>query len=92
MPTVDFTCWVIWCLGLNGGPEFKHSEAFSFQVATDTQEETDRYWNAIVGNGGKESQCGGARTAGACPGRSLRACSPRRSRLVAVRPSVPSMR
>jgi len=46
------------CLGLNGGPEFRHSEAFSFQIATDTQEETDRYWNAIVGNGGKESQCG----------------------------------
>ena len=45
-------------LGLNGGPEFKHSEAFSFQVATDDQEETDRYWNAIVGNGGQESECG----------------------------------
>ena len=56
--TVDFTVLGIPCLGLNGGPEFKHSEAFSFQVATDTQEETDRYWNAIVGNGGKESQCG----------------------------------
>jgi predicted 3-demethylubiquinone-9 3-methyltransferase (glyoxalase superfamily) len=46
------------CLGLNGGPDIKHSEAFSFQIATDTQEETDRYWNAIVGNGGEESQCG----------------------------------
>jgi predicted 3-demethylubiquinone-9 3-methyltransferase (glyoxalase superfamily) len=46
------------CLGLNGGPEFKHSEAFSFQIATDNQEETDRYWNAIVGAGGQESQCG----------------------------------
>ena len=45
-------------LGLNGGPEFTHSEAFSFQIATDTQEETDRYWNAIVSNGGKESACG----------------------------------
>ena len=56
--TVDFTVLGVPCLGLNGGPEFKHSEAFSFQVATDTQEETDRYWNAIVGNGGKESQCG----------------------------------
>ena len=56
MLTVDFTVLGIPCLGLNGGPEFKHSEAFSFQVATDTQEETDRYWNAIVGNGGKESQ------------------------------------
>jgi len=56
--TVDFTVCGIPCLGLNGGPEFKHNEAFSFQIATDTQEETDRYWNAIVGNGGKESQCG----------------------------------
>ena len=46
------------CLGLNGGPAFKHNEAFSFQVATDNQEETNRYWNAIVGNGGKESACG----------------------------------
>jgi predicted 3-demethylubiquinone-9 3-methyltransferase (glyoxalase superfamily) len=56
--TVDFTVLGIPCIGLNGGPEFKHSEAFSFQIATDTQEETDRYWNAIVGNGGQESQCG----------------------------------
>ena len=56
--TVDFTVLGIPCLGLNGGPAFKHSEAFSFQVATDTQEETDRYWNAIVGNGGQESECG----------------------------------
>ena len=56
--TVEFTVLGIPCLGLNGGPEFKHNEAFSFQIATDTQEETDRYWNAIVGNGGKESQCG----------------------------------
>ena len=46
------------CIGLNGGPMFKHSEAFSFQVSTDTQEETDRYWDAIVGNGGTEGQCG----------------------------------
>jgi len=46
------------CVGLNGGPQFKHSEAFSFQIATDDQAETDRYWNAIVGNGGQESQCG----------------------------------
>jgi len=46
------------CLGLNGGPEFKHNEAFSFQVATADQAETDRYWNAIVGNGGQESACG----------------------------------
>src|SRR3984957_10630921 len=49
--TVDFTVLGIPCLGLNGGSAFKHSEAFSFQVATDNQEETDRYWNAIVGNG-----------------------------------------
>src|SRR3989442_12294603 len=56
--TVEFTVLGIPCLGLNGGPEFKHSEAFSFQIATDNQDETDRYWNAIVGNGGKESQCG----------------------------------
>ena len=56
--TVEFTVLGIPCLGLNGGPTFKHSEAFSFQVATENQEETDRYWNAIVGNGGKESQCG----------------------------------
>jgi 2-polyprenyl-6-hydroxyphenyl methylase/3-demethylubiquinone-9 3-methyltransferase len=56
--TVDFTVLGIRCLGLNGGPAFKHSEAFSFQVATETQEETDRYWNAIVGNGGQESECG----------------------------------
>ncbi|MFN3729306.1 MAG: VOC family protein [Fimbriimonadaceae bacterium] len=56
--TVDFTVLGIPCLGLNGGPAFKHSEAFSFQVATDDQEETDRYWNAIVNNGGEESMCG----------------------------------
>ena len=56
--TVDFTVLGLPCMGLNGGPAFKHSEAFSFQVATDTQEETDRYWNAIVGNGGQESACG----------------------------------
>src|SRR4051812_45758536 len=56
--TVEFTVMGIPCIGLNGGPEFKHSEAFSFQVATADQAETDRYWNAIVGNGGKESACG----------------------------------
>jgi predicted 3-demethylubiquinone-9 3-methyltransferase (glyoxalase superfamily) len=55
---VEFTVLGIPCLGLNGGPQFKHSEAFSFQIATENQEETDRYWNAIVGNGGEESQCG----------------------------------
>ena len=56
--TVEFTVFGIPCIGLNGGPTFKHTEAFSFQIATDDQEETDRYWNAIVGNGGEESQCG----------------------------------
>lgn len=58
---VEFTVLGIPCVGLNGGPEFRHSEAFSFQVATDTQEETDRYWNAIVNNGGAESACGWCR-------------------------------
>jgi len=56
--TVEFTVMGIPCLGLNGGPAFKHDEAFSFQVATVDQAETDRYWNAIVGNGGQESECG----------------------------------
>jgi predicted 3-demethylubiquinone-9 3-methyltransferase (glyoxalase superfamily) len=56
--TVDFTVAGIPCVGLNGGPQFKHNEAFSFQIATDDQAETDRLWNAIVGNGGQESQCG----------------------------------
>ena len=56
--TVEFTVLGIACLGLNGGPMVKHSEAFSFQVATDDQAETDRLWNAIVGNGGQESACG----------------------------------
>ena len=56
--TVDFTVLGIPCLGLNGGPAFRQSEAFSFQIATEDQEETDRYWAAIVGNGGQESACG----------------------------------
>lgn len=56
--TVEFTVMGIPCLGLNGGPAFKHNESFSFQVATNDQEETDRYWNAIVSNGGEESECG----------------------------------
>ena len=56
--TVEFTVMGIPCLGLNGGPMFKHSEAFSFQIATTDQAETDRLWNAIVGNGGQESECG----------------------------------
>jgi 2-polyprenyl-6-hydroxyphenyl methylase/3-demethylubiquinone-9 3-methyltransferase len=55
---VEFTVVGIPCIGLNGGPQFKHSEAFSFQIATDDQAETDRLWNAIVGNGGQESECG----------------------------------
>ncbi len=59
--TVEFTVFGIPCIGLNGGPIFKHSEAFSFQIATDDQAETDRYWDAIVGNGGEESQCGWCR-------------------------------
>jgi predicted 3-demethylubiquinone-9 3-methyltransferase (glyoxalase superfamily) len=59
--TVEFTVLGIPCLGLNGGPAFKHSEAFSFQIATVDQAETDRYWNAIVGNGGEESMCGWCR-------------------------------
>ena len=56
--TVEFTVLGIPCVGLNGGPTFKHNEAFSFQVSTADQAETDRYWNAIVGNGGQESECG----------------------------------
>ncbi|TFF33949.1 VOC family protein [Pseudomonas sp. RIT623] len=56
--TVEFTVMGIPCLGLNGGDSFRHSEAFSFQVATDSQEETDRYWNAIVDNAGQASVCG----------------------------------
>ena len=56
--TVEFTVMGIPCLGLNGGPMFKHNEAFSFQVVTADQAETDRYWNAIVGSGGQESACG----------------------------------
>jgi len=56
--TVEFTVVGIPCLGINGGPMFAHNEAFSFQIATDNQKETDRYWNAIVGKGGKASACG----------------------------------
>jgi 2-polyprenyl-6-hydroxyphenyl methylase/3-demethylubiquinone-9 3-methyltransferase len=59
--TVQFTVLGFPCLGLNGGPSFKHSEAFSFQVATEDQAETDKYWDAIVGGGGEESQCGWCR-------------------------------
>jgi predicted 3-demethylubiquinone-9 3-methyltransferase (glyoxalase superfamily) len=56
--TIEFTVAGIPCIGLNGGPAFKQTQAFSFQIATDDQAETDRYWNAIVGNGGQESACG----------------------------------
>jgi predicted 3-demethylubiquinone-9 3-methyltransferase (glyoxalase superfamily) len=56
--TVEFTVFGVSCLGLNGGPAFKHTEAFSFQITTEDQEETDRYWNAIISNGGRESACG----------------------------------
>jgi predicted 3-demethylubiquinone-9 3-methyltransferase (glyoxalase superfamily) len=55
---VEFTVCGVACIGLNGGPRFPHTEAFSLQIATDTQDETDRYWNAIVSNGGAESECG----------------------------------
>lgn len=58
MLTVEFTVMGIPCVGLNGGPAFKHDEAFSFQVATEDQEETDRLWNAIIDNGGQPSACG----------------------------------
>jgi predicted 3-demethylubiquinone-9 3-methyltransferase (glyoxalase superfamily) len=56
--TVDFTVVGIACMGLNGGPAFQQTEAFSFQISTEDQAETDRYWDAIVGNGGQESACG----------------------------------
>ena len=56
--TVEFTVCGIPCVGLNGGPQFTHTEAFSFQIATDTQEETDRYWKAIISNGGEAKWCG----------------------------------
>lgn len=56
--TVDFSVMGIPCIGLNGGPAFKHNESFSFQVSTIDQEETDRYWYAIIDNGGQESECG----------------------------------
>jgi predicted 3-demethylubiquinone-9 3-methyltransferase (glyoxalase superfamily) len=71
---VEFTVFGIPCLGLNGGPEFPHTEAFSFQIATDTQEETDRYWNAIVSKAARKARAAGAKTAGESPGKSRRAC------------------
>ena len=77
--TVDFTVMGIPCIGLNGGSAFKHTEAFSFQVATVDQAETDRYWNAIVGNGGKESMCGWCKDKWGVNRRSRRLRSRRRS-------------
>lgn len=71
---VAFNVAGIACIGLNGGPHFQHNESFSFQIATDDQAETDRLWNAIVGHGGRKVPVAGARTAGASPGRSPRAC------------------
>lgn len=59
--TVEFTVAGMPCIGLNGGTAFTHSEAFSFQIGTEDQVETDRYWNAIVSNGGQESECGWCR-------------------------------
>jgi predicted 3-demethylubiquinone-9 3-methyltransferase (glyoxalase superfamily) len=88
--TVEFTVLGIPCLGLNGGPAFKHSEAFSFQIATNNQEETDRYWNAIAP--ARKARAAGARTAGACPGRSRRAPSPTPWQLAAARPNARSRR
>src|SRR5258706_526115 len=66
---VEFTVVGIPCIGINGGPTFKQSEAFSFQIATANQEETDPYWNAIVGNGGQESPCGWCKDRGGVGGR-----------------------
>ena len=74
MLTVEFTVAGIACIGLNGGPAFKHNEAFSLKIATDDQQETDRYWNAIVGNGGQESACGWCKDKWVCLGKSRRAC------------------
>lgn len=59
--TVDFTVFGVRCIGLNGGPTYRHSAAFSFQIATESQEETDRYWNAILENGGEADACGWVR-------------------------------
>ncbi len=73
--TVEFTVAGIPCVGLNGGPHFQHNESFSFQISTEDQAETDRLWNAIVGNGGQgRAPAAGARTNGGCRGRSRRAC------------------
>jgi predicted 3-demethylubiquinone-9 3-methyltransferase (glyoxalase superfamily) len=88
--TVEFTVAGIPCIGLNGGPVFRHNEAFSFQIATDDQVETDRLWNAIVGNADRKAPAAGAKIAGASRGRSHHACSPPRWQPVARRRNVPS--
>ena len=89
---VNFTVLGIPCPGLNGGPQFSQSEAFSFQIATDTQEETDRYWNAIVGTGGQESACGWCKDRWG-PSWQITPRTLIEARLPAVRkPSVPSRR
>ncbi len=72
--TVEFVVAGIPCLGLNGGPNFPQTEAFSFQIATDDQQETDRYWNAIVTTAARKAPAAGARIAGVSPGRSRRGC------------------
>jgi predicted 3-demethylubiquinone-9 3-methyltransferase (glyoxalase superfamily) len=90
--TVEFTIAGASCLGHNGGPMFKHNEAFSFQIATDDQEETDRFWNAIVGNGGQESACGWCKDKWGVSCKSRRACRPRRWRPGAPKQSAHSMR
>ena len=68
--TVEFTVMGIPCIGLNGGPAFKQTEAFSIQVATEDQEETDRYWHAIIDNGGQASECGWCKDRWGVSGRS----------------------
>ena len=93
--TVEFTVMGVACIGLNGGLGFQHNETFSFQVATVDQEETDRYWNAIVGNGGQESECGWCKdkTSGAFPGRlRQRSSSTPVTVLTVLRPSAHLMR
>ena len=72
--TVEFTVAGVPCLGLNGGPVFKHSEAFSFQIATDDQQETDRYWTPLSAMAARRVRAAGAKTSGASPGKSRRAC------------------
>ncbi len=85
---VEFTVMGIPCIGLNGGPMFKHNEAFSFQVATDDQAETDRLWHAIKATAARRARAVGARTGGACRGKSHHARSlPRSPTLIARRPS-----